>query len=79
LQRALAAPFGEDLDALRKLTVYMLVGNPEVVQKQIGRIGLRRPLPVVSKAKRQMQKAWRGLTSRPSAGAEAKAGTAPQT
>jgi myo-inositol-1(or 4)-monophosphatase len=79
LQRALDAPFGTDLEALRKLNVYMLVGNPEVVQKQVGRIGLRRPLPGVGKAKRQMQKAWRGLVSRPSVGTDAKAGTAPQT
>jgi myo-inositol-1(or 4)-monophosphatase len=79
LQRALAAPFGEDLEALRKLIVYMLVGNPEVVQKQVGRIGLRRPLPVVGKAKRQLQKAWRGLTSNPPSGAKPEAGSASQT
>lgn len=55
LQRALSRPFGEDLDALRKLMVYMLVGNPEVVRRQAAQIGLRRPMPVVGKVRKQ----WR--------------------
>ncbi len=61
LQRALAQPFGEDVEALRKLMIYMLVGNPEVVQHNAARIGLRRPLPFVGKAKRQIGNAWKRL------------------
>jgi myo-inositol-1(or 4)-monophosphatase len=63
LQQALTCPFGQDVEALRKLMVYMLVGNPDVVQHQAGRIRLRRPLPVVGKAQRQLKKTWKRLTS----------------
>lgn len=65
LQRALSRPFGEDMEALRKLMVYMLAGNPQVVQRQAGHIGLRRPLPGLSKAKRQLQRTWKRLKSSP--------------
>ena len=60
LQRALSSPFGEDLDALRKLVVYMLVGNPEVVQRQASLIGLRRSNPLVGKVRKQ----WRDVRKR---------------
>jgi myo-inositol-1(or 4)-monophosphatase len=56
LKRALAQPFGNDIEALRKLYVYMLVGNPDVVQRQAGMIGLRRPLPGVRAVRRQIHK-----------------------
>jgi myo-inositol-1(or 4)-monophosphatase len=56
LQRALTQPFGDDIEALRKLHVYMLVGNPDVVQRQAGMIGLRRPLPGVRALRRQIHK-----------------------
>ena len=56
LQGALTQPFGDDIEALRKLHVYMLVGNPEVVQRQAGMIGLRRPLPVVEAVRKQIRK-----------------------
>lgn len=63
LQRALSRPFGQDVDALRKLMVYMLAGNPEIVQRQAGHIGLRRPLPVLGKAQRYLKKTWKRLKS----------------
>jgi hypothetical protein len=56
LQRALTQPFGDDVEALRKLHVYMLVGNPDVVQRQAGMIGLRRPLPMVNAIRKQLRK-----------------------
>ena len=56
LQGALTQPFGDDIEALRKLHVYMLVGNPDVVQRQAGMIGLRRPLPVVGAVRKQIRK-----------------------
>ncbi len=56
LKRALTRPFGDDIEALRKLHVYMLVGNSEVVQRQAGMIGLRRPLPVVRSIRKQINK-----------------------
>ncbi len=56
LKRALAKPFGDDIEALRKLHVYMLVGNPDVVQRQAGMIGLRRPLPGVRAVRKQIGK-----------------------
>jgi hypothetical protein len=56
LQRALTQPFGDDIEALRKLHVYMLVGNPDVVRRQAGMIGLRRPLPGVRALRRQINK-----------------------
>jgi hypothetical protein len=61
LQRALSRPFGQDVEALRKLMVYMLAGNPEVVQRQASRLRLRRPLPLVGKAQKQLRKAWKGF------------------
>jgi fructose-1,6-bisphosphatase/inositol monophosphatase family enzyme len=63
LQRALSRPFGQDVNALRKLMVYMLAGNPEVVQRQASRIRLRRPLPLVGKARRQLRQAWKGTVA----------------
>jgi myo-inositol-1(or 4)-monophosphatase len=74
LERALARPFGDDIEALRKLHVYMLVGNPDVVRRQAGMIGLRRPLPVIGAVRKQigrMKKRWRAkapsATQRPPA------------
>jgi myo-inositol-1(or 4)-monophosphatase len=63
LQQALSRPFGQDVEALRKLMVYMLAGNPEVVQRQASRIRLRRSLPLVRKAQRQLRKAWKGTVA----------------
>ena len=65
LQHALQKPFGQDVEALRKLIVYMLAGNPEVVQQQVKHIRLRRSFPAVVKAKRQVRKAWKRVTSPP--------------
>ncbi len=56
IKRALMHPFGDDIEALRKLHVYMLVGNPEVVQHQAGMIGLRQPLPIVGSIRKQINK-----------------------
>jgi myo-inositol-1(or 4)-monophosphatase len=65
LQRALRQPFGDDIEALRKLHVYMLVGNPDVVQRQAGMIGLRRPLPGMRVVRRKINniKQWRRAKS----------------
>lgn len=67
IKRALTHPFGDDIEALRKLHVYMLVGNPEVVQRQSGTIGLRRPLPVVGSIRKQINKMKRWRTKSESA------------
>lgn len=56
LKQALTRPFGDDIEALRKLHVYMLVGNPDAVQRQSGMIGLRRPLPLVGNIRKQINK-----------------------
>jgi myo-inositol-1(or 4)-monophosphatase len=80
LQRALARPFGEDIEALRKLMVFMLVGNPDVVQRLSGHIGLRRPLPLVGKIRRQWQKARKRFRKPVSASPTVpQTDTAPQT
>lgn len=41
-RQALSAPFGQDTAALRKLHVYMLAGNAEIVRQRAGQIALRR-------------------------------------
>lgn len=56
LKRALTQPFGDDLEALRKLHVYMLAGNPDVVQAQARMIGLRRPWPLAGRIRKQFRK-----------------------
>jgi hypothetical protein len=37
VQRALKTPFGQDPAALRKLFIYMLAGNAQVVQQRAAR------------------------------------------
>jgi myo-inositol-1(or 4)-monophosphatase len=59
LQRALSAPFGQDIAALRKLYVYMLAGNSQMVQQRARYITLRRSPTVVGKARRAVRQAWR--------------------
>lgn len=59
LQRALSAPFGQDPAALRKLFIYMLAGNPQVVQQRAGQLRLRRSPTLWGKVKRPFQKLWR--------------------
>jgi myo-inositol-1(or 4)-monophosphatase len=64
VQQALTQPFGQDVKALRQLMVYMLAGNPEVVQRQASRMRLRRLPPLVAKAQRQLRKAWKDAVAR---------------
>jgi myo-inositol-1(or 4)-monophosphatase len=66
LQHALAAPFGQDVSALRKLHVYMLAGNTQVVQRRAQQIALRRLPPLVSTVQRQMRKLWRQVRGKSS-------------
>src|SRR5919202_480389 len=58
VQRALKAPFGQDPVALRKLFIYMLAGNAQVVQQRARQVALRRP-SLWGKARRHLRKAWR--------------------
>jgi hypothetical protein len=43
--------------ALRKLFIYMLAGNPQVVQQHASHVTLRRP-SLWGKARRRLRKAW---------------------
>src|SRR4030095_10418292 len=43
VQRALKTPFGQDPAALRKLFIYMLAGNAQVVQQRASHVTLRGP------------------------------------
>lgn len=66
LQQALASPFGQDVSALRKLHVYMLAGNTQVVQRRAPQIALRRLPPLISRAQRQVRKFWRQVRGKSS-------------
>jgi len=57
VQRALKTPFGQDPAALRKLFIYMLAGNAQVVQQCAGQITLRRP-SLWGKARRHLRRVW---------------------
>jgi myo-inositol-1(or 4)-monophosphatase len=46
IQRALAQPFGQDPAALRKLHIYMLAGNSQIVQQRASQFTLRRSNPI---------------------------------
>lgn len=61
VQRALTAPFGQDLEALRKLHIYMLAGNARAVYQRADSITLRHPFPLWRQARRQAQKLWKAL------------------
>jgi hypothetical protein len=63
LQRALKTPFGQDPAALRKLFIYMLAGNAQVVQQRASQVILRRP-SLWGKARRQLRKAWHTVTGK---------------
>ena len=61
VQGALKVPFGQDPAALRKLFIYMLAGNSQIVQQRAGQIRLRRP-SLWGKAKSRARKTWRLVT-----------------
>jgi hypothetical protein len=63
VQRALKAPFGQDAAALRKLFIYMLAGNAQVVQQRASQVALRRP-SLLGKARRHLRKTWRTVTGK---------------
>ena len=63
VQRALQTPFGQDPAALRKLFIYMLAGNAQVVQQRAVQVTLRRPT-LWGKARRQLRKTWRTVTGK---------------
>ena len=71
-QRALSAPFGQDAAALRKLHVYMLAGNAEIVRQRAGQIALRRlpgPLAKLRQGGRKLLGKLKGETAdKPPAG-----------
>ena len=56
-------PFGQDPVALRKLFIYMLAGNAQVVQQRAGQVTLRRPT-LWGKARRHLRKVWRTITGK---------------
>jgi hypothetical protein len=53
----LKTPFGQDPAALRKLFIYMLAGNAQVVQQRAGQVTLRRP-SLWGKARRHIRRVW---------------------
>ena len=57
-RQALAAPFGQDAAALRKLHVYMLAGNEEIVRQRAGQLALRRMPGPLAKLRRRGRKLW---------------------
>jgi myo-inositol-1(or 4)-monophosphatase len=63
VQRALKTPFGQDPAALRKLFIYMLAGNAQVVQQRASQVTLRRPT-IWGKARRHLRQAWRTVTGK---------------
>ena len=63
VQRALKTPFGQDPAALRKLFIYMLAGNAQVVQQRARQVTLRRPT-IWGKAHRYLRKTWRTVTDK---------------
>ena len=63
MQRALKTPFGQDPAALRKLFIYMLAGNAQVVQQRASQVTLRRPT-IWGKARRHLRQAWRTVTGK---------------
>jgi hypothetical protein len=63
IQRALKTPFGQDPAALRKLFIYMLAGNAQVVQERARQVTLRRP-SLLGKAQRHLRKTWRTVTGK---------------
>ena len=64
VQQALQQPFGTDHAALRKLYIYMLAGNSQVVQRRAAQIALRRTPTLLQKVRRQWQKAWKKVTGK---------------
>jgi len=63
VQRALKTPFGQDPAALRKLFIYMLAGNAQVVQQRASQVILRRST-LWGKARRYLRQAWRTVTGK---------------
>jgi myo-inositol-1(or 4)-monophosphatase len=55
-RQALSAPFGQDAAALRKLHVYMLAGNAQIVRERAGQIALRRLPGPLAKLRRRGRK-----------------------
>ncbi|MGE3538608.1 MAG: inositol monophosphatase [Candidatus Tectimicrobiota bacterium] len=69
MQRALKVPFGQDPVALRKLFIYMLAGNAQVVQQRAAQVTLRRST-LWSKVQRPVRKLWRQMTRKNVPGAK---------
>ena len=57
-RQALPAAFGQDTAALRKLHVYMLAGNEEIVRQRAGQVALRRIPGPLAKLRRYGRKLW---------------------
>ena len=70
VQRALKTSFGQDPAALRKLYVYMLAGNSQVVEQRASQVAIRR-LTVWGKARRHLGQLWRTVTSKERKGRQA--------
>jgi hypothetical protein len=70
VQGALPTPFGQDPAALRKLYVYMLAGNPQVVQQRASQVSIRRPT-LWGKARRRLRRLWRTVTGKERTGKQA--------
>jgi myo-inositol-1(or 4)-monophosphatase len=62
LPRVLAAPFGHDPAALRRLHINMLAGNPDLVQRCADQVMVRRP-GIWPKLRRRFHKVWKHLRS----------------
>lgn len=58
LQRALSQPFGQDPGALRKLHIYMLAGNSQIVQQRANQFTLRRANSL-QKTRQWGKKVWK--------------------
>ena len=57
-REALPAPFGQDPAALRKLHVYMLAGNAEMVRQRAAQVSLRRLPGPLARLRRRGRKLW---------------------
>lgn len=57
-REALPAPFGKDTAALRKLHIYMLAGNEEIVRQRAGEVALRRIPGPLARLRRSGRKLW---------------------
>jgi len=63
IAQALKTSFGQDQAALRKLFIYMLAGNAQLVQQRASQVTLRRPSRW-GKVQRRVRQAWRTVTGK---------------